>query len=116
MSALGGLRHDQQQVFRRCGKPSEAFEVTRNTTTGVEAAGSARRKPSRRSAEQRRKGADRMRLSRRRKRLKLHCFLVELHDDEISALVSKGYLQRERCADRGAVLGAFYAFMDQNLR
>jgi hypothetical protein len=88
----------------------------RNTANGVKAPASARSKPSRRTAEQRAKAADRMRLSRRRKQLRLSCYTVEIHDDEIVALIRQGYLQGERRADRGAVLSALYVFLDTNLR
>jgi hypothetical protein len=91
--------------------------VARNTTTtGVEAPSRARTKSLRRTTEQRAMAADRMRLSRRRKQLRLSCFTVEIHDDEVSALISQGYLKGELRADRGAVLRALYAFMSQHLR
>jgi hypothetical protein len=56
-----------------------------------------------------------MRLSRRRKQLRLSCYSLEVHDDEIVALIRQGYLPGERRADRRAVLSALYAFMDQHL-
>jgi hypothetical protein len=89
--------------------------VTRNTTTNGVEGPSARSKPPRRSAEQRRKVADRMRLSRRRKQLRLRCYSVEIHDEEILALIRQRYLPAERRADQGAVLSALYAFLDRNL-
>jgi hypothetical protein len=89
--------------------------LTRNTTTSVEAPSGARSKLPRRTAEQRAKAAVRMRLSRRRKQLRLRCYLVEIHDDEIGALIHQGYLQAERRADSGAVLSALYNFLDRTL-
>ena len=90
--------------------------MTRNSTNGVEGPRSARSKPPRRSAEHRLKGADRMRLSRRRKQLRLRCYSVELHDEEVLALIRQRYLQVERRADRDAVLSALYSFLDEHLR
>jgi hypothetical protein len=87
----------------------------RNTLNGAERRSSAPSKRARQSVEERRKAADRMRLSRRRKQLRLRCYSVELHDDEVAALIRQGYLQGERRGDRAAVLSALYAFLDQRL-
>jgi hypothetical protein len=88
--------------------------VTRNTPYGVESP-NARSKPPRRSAEQRRAPAARMRLHRKRKRRGLRCITVELRNSEVLALITKGFLQRGRHDDRRALVDAVHTFLDQTL-
>jgi len=60
--------------------------------------------------------AQRMRLYRERKRAgKVILQNVELLPNEISSLVSYGYLKREHQEDKQAVWDAFYSFLDQTL-
>jgi hypothetical protein len=89
--------------------------VTRNTPNGAEGP-SALSKPTRLSAEQRRKGAARMALHRARKRRGLTCITIEVRDTEIASLIRSGYLPRERWRERAAVVRAIHDFLDQNLR
>lgn len=114
-SALRDLRRGPARVFRSCGEPNEAFEVTRRTAHGVESP-SARGKPRRRSTQQRRESAKRMRLHRERKRRGLSCITVEIRNTEIAALIRSGYLPRAGCRDKGAVAAAVHDFLDTNLK
>ena len=90
--------------------------MTRNTANGVEAPRSARAKPAHKTAEQRANAAKRMRWARDRQRQGLRCYTLEIRNEEIAALILKGFLQRDRRADRGAVVSALYAFLDTHLR
>jgi hypothetical protein len=59
--------------------------------------------------------AERMRRHRERRRDGLRCFNVELRTSEIAALVHKGLLKPEMRNNQGAILKAFYDFLDQTL-
>ena len=89
--------------------------MTRNIPNGVESPG-ARGKQRRRSAQQRRGSANRMRLHRERMRRGLSCITVEVRSTEIAALIRSGYLPRERWRDKSAVIAAVHDFLDTNLK
>ena len=57
-------------------------------------------------------GAARMRVSRQRRREGMRCLTIEMRETEIDRLVALGLLAAEARHDRGAVLQAFYAFLD----
>ena len=59
--------------------------------------------------------AERMRLFRERKRKGLRCVTVELHEDEIDALVRMGLLNVEMRYDANSIIEAMYAFFDRTL-
>ena len=59
--------------------------------------------------------AERMRLFRERRRKGLRCVTIELHEDEIDALVRKGLLNVEMRNDANSVIEAMYAFFDLTL-
>jgi hypothetical protein len=59
--------------------------------------------------------AERMRRHRQRRRDGLRCFMIELRETEIDALISKGLLAAENRHDYVSVQGAFYAFLDRAL-
>jgi hypothetical protein len=59
--------------------------------------------------------AERMRLHRERRRQGLRCFLIELRETEIDALIRKGLLKPETRNDPNAVSVALYAFLDGTL-
>jgi hypothetical protein len=59
--------------------------------------------------------AERMRRHRQRRRDGLRCFLIELRETEIDALMKKGLLPPENRHDYGSVQLALYAFLDRAL-
>ena len=59
--------------------------------------------------------AERMRLFRERRRKGLRCVTIELHEDEIDALVRMGLLAPEMRNDANAIIEAMYAFFDRTL-
>ena len=59
--------------------------------------------------------AERMRRHRQRRRDGLRCFMIELRETEIDALIRKGLLAAENRHDYEAVQSAFYAFLDHAL-
>jgi hypothetical protein len=59
--------------------------------------------------------AERMRAHRERRRQGLRCFLIELRETEIDALIRKGLLKLETRNDPNAVSAALYAFLDGTL-
>jgi hypothetical protein len=59
--------------------------------------------------------AERMRLFRERRRKGLRCVTIELHEDEIDALVRMGLLNVEMRNDANSVIEAMYAFFDLTL-
>jgi hypothetical protein len=61
------------------------------------------------------KAAARMRHSREGRKEGMRCFVLEIRDEEIAALVRRGYLAEENRADRAAVLKALYEFLDSTL-
>ena len=56
--------------------------------------------------------AERMRRHRQRRRDGLRCFIIELRETEIDALISNGLLAAEDRQDYNSVQSAFYAFLD----
>jgi hypothetical protein len=65
-----------------------------------------------RAAQFRFSGAERMRRSRERRREGLRCYLMEIRDDEVEALIERGCLAAEDREDAGAVVEALYRFLD----
>jgi hypothetical protein len=59
--------------------------------------------------------AERMRRYRQRRRDGLRCFMTELRETEIDALVRKGLLAAENGHDYDSVQSALYAFLDRAL-
>jgi hypothetical protein len=59
--------------------------------------------------------AERMRCSRKRRLGGLRCYILELRDGEIEALVRRGLLSPGERANRNAVIQAMYAFFDRTL-
>jgi hypothetical protein len=59
--------------------------------------------------------AERMRCSRKRRLRGLRCYILELRDGEIKALVQRGLLSPGERANRNAVTQAMYAFFDRTL-
>jgi hypothetical protein len=56
--------------------------------------------------------AERMRRYRQRRRDGLRCFMIELRETEIEALIRNGLLSPENRHDYDSVQSAFYAFLD----
>src|SRR5262249_40255949 len=56
--------------------------------------------------------AERMRLHRQRRRNGLRCFMIELRETEIDALIRNGLLPPEKRRDYESVQSALYAFLD----
>jgi hypothetical protein len=59
--------------------------------------------------------AERMRRHRQRRRDGLRCFMIELRETEIDALIRNGLLAAENRHDYVSVQSAFYAFLDHAL-
>jgi len=59
--------------------------------------------------------AERMRRHRQRRRDGLRCFMIELRETEIDALIRKGLLAGENRHDYDSVQLALYAFLDHAL-
>jgi hypothetical protein len=59
--------------------------------------------------------AERMRRHRQRRRDGLRCFMIELRETEIDALIRKGLLGAESRHDYDSVQSALYAFLDHAL-
>jgi hypothetical protein len=59
--------------------------------------------------------AERMRRHRQRRRDGLRCFMIELRETEIDALIRKGLLPEENRHDYDSVQSALYAFLDHAL-
>ena len=59
--------------------------------------------------------AERMRRHRQRRRDGLRCFMIELRETEIDALITKGLLAAENRHDYDSVQAALYAFLDRAL-
>jgi hypothetical protein len=59
--------------------------------------------------------AARMRLHRERQRRGMRCFMVELHETEIDALIRRGLLARETHNNARAIIAALYHFLDDTL-
>ena len=80
------------------------------TAPGADASSERRRdQPSRSLA------AQRMRRHRERRRDGFRCYLVELRESEIDALVNMNLLQREMRNSYEHILDAFYRFLDNAL-
>jgi hypothetical protein len=58
------------------------------------------------------RAAERMRRSRNRRRGDLRCYILELRESEIEALVRRGFLSPDERTNRSAVVKAMYAFLD----
>jgi hypothetical protein len=58
---------------------------------------------------------DRVRRSRQRRRLGYRCFTVDIHHEEIDALVRQGYLPADSRGDDDAILEAIYWFLERSL-
>jgi hypothetical protein len=56
--------------------------------------------------------AERMRRYRQRRRNGLRCFMIELRETEVDALIRKGLLSAESRQDYVSVQSALYAFLD----
>jgi len=59
--------------------------------------------------------AERMRRHRQRRRDGLRCFMIELRETEIDALIGKGLLAAKNRDDYDSVQSALYAFLDRAL-
>ena len=59
--------------------------------------------------------AERMRRHRQRRRDGLRCFMIELRETEIDALIRNGLLPPENRHDYDSVQSALYAFLDRAL-
>ena len=59
--------------------------------------------------------AERMRRHRQRRRDGLRCFMIELRETEIDALIRNGLLAAENSHDYDSVQSALYAFLDRAL-
>ena len=59
--------------------------------------------------------AERMRRHRQRRRDGLRCFMIELRETEIDALIRQGLLEAENRNDCDSVQSALYAFLDRAL-
>jgi hypothetical protein len=59
--------------------------------------------------------AERMRRHRQRRRDGLRCFMIELRETEIDALIKNGLLAAENRHDYDSVQSALYAFLDRAL-
>jgi hypothetical protein len=59
--------------------------------------------------------AERMRRHRQRRRDGLRCFMIELRETEIDALIRNGLLAAENRHDYDSVQSALYAFLDHAL-
>jgi hypothetical protein len=59
--------------------------------------------------------AERMRRHRQRRRDGLRCFIIELRETEVDALIRKGLLEAENRRDYDSVQLALYAFLDRAL-
>jgi hypothetical protein len=57
----------------------------------------------------------RMRRHRERRKDGLRCMTIELRETEVGALVQKGFLKEDARNNQGAVMNAFYGFLDRTL-
>jgi hypothetical protein len=65
-----------------------------------------------RTAMRRAGAAERMRRNRERRREGLHCYMLEIRDQEIEALIRRGFLRPERRNENEAIVEALYEFLD----
>ena len=68
-----------------------------------------------RAAQLRVSATERMRRSRERRREGLRCYMIEVRDDEVEALIRRGCLAAEDREDACAVVEALYQFLDHGL-
>ena len=61
------------------------------------------------------RAAERMSRCRQRRRNGLRCYILELRDSEIEALVRRGLLVAAEKTNRNAVTKAMYSFFDSTL-
>ncbi len=59
--------------------------------------------------------AERMRLCRQRRREGMRCLTIEIHEEEINALVARGFLNFDQKQDSSAVTEALYRFFESDL-
>jgi hypothetical protein len=59
--------------------------------------------------------AERMRLTRQRRRQGLRCLVIEIREREISALIRRKRLSPDDRANLGAIRQALYGFLDDYL-
>jgi len=59
--------------------------------------------------------AERMRRPRERRRQGLRCLWIELHEEELDALVRRGLLETKSRNDDDAVADALYAHLERTL-
>jgi hypothetical protein len=64
---------------------------------------------------QRSPAAERMRLHRERKKNGMRCFMIELRETEIDALIRKGFLKSDTRNDTKAIIDALYSYFDREL-
>ena len=69
----------------------------------------------RKAAAARTGSAERMRRCRARRRAGFHCYVIELHGDEIDAFVRLGLLRADHRNDPDAVVTALYSHLEQSL-
>jgi predicted molibdopterin-dependent oxidoreductase YjgC len=62
---------------------------------------------------QRSPAAERMRLHRERKKNGMRCFMIELRETEIDALIRKGFLKSDTRNDTQAIIDALYSYFDR---
>ena len=62
-----------------------------------------------------RSSADRMRLHRNRRRQRIRCVTIELHESEVEALVRKGWLTAEMRNDPAALVEALHGHLGYSL-
>jgi hypothetical protein len=94
-----GIRREGPLPLLRCAQPVRRSTVRSQTTMAD-------------SIPQPSLAAERMRRHRQRRRDGLRCFVIELRETEIEALVSKGLLKQETRSDANAIIQALYAFLD----
>jgi hypothetical protein len=59
--------------------------------------------------------AERMRISRQRRRDGLRCLTIELRETEITELMRRGYLSGDDRDNQEAIVAAMYRFLDREL-
>jgi hypothetical protein len=69
-----------------------------------------------RAAPARTPAAERMRRYRDRMRRGFFCLTIDMHENEIEALIQRGYLRVAHRDEIDAIREAFYAFLDKTLQ
>ena len=92
-----GIRREGPTLLQRCAQPTRG-STARSCTTMTDSVPLASR------------AAERMRRHRQRRRDGHRCFVIELRETEIDALVNKGLLKQETRNSANAIIDAFYAF------